>query len=252
MADDELDELYWVKPEDFTAVRTRLAKAANERGDAAGAKEISASRKPTTAAWVANRLAISHTQTKRRLTELRERLRAAHASLDGNRIRELTQEQRKLIDQLTRAAFEAAEVADPSAALRDDVTGTLQAAVADPDVTARLGRLVKAERWSGFGDFGADLSDPTTHDEQREDDDEAREQLESARAALEAAEQAKAEADEALSDRKTDVEEAQRCYEEAERALNDAGHARDEAQQACDNAADAVKEARAHLKRLGG
>ncbi|MHC9292986.1 hypothetical protein ACRCUN_10990 [Mycobacterium sp. LTG2003] len=44
---------------------------------------------------------------------------------------------------------------EPTAALRDDVTGTLQAAVADPEVAARLGRLSKAEEWSGFGDFGA-------------------------------------------------------------------------------------------------
>lgn len=256
MADDELDELYWVKPEDFTPTRTRLAKAAKERGDADGAKEISASRKPTTAAWVTNRLAISHTQTRRRLTDLRERLRAAHASLDGNRIRELTQEQRKLIDQLTRAAFEAAEVADPSATLRDDVAGTLQAAVADPDVTARLGRLAKAERWSGFGDFGAVSPDPTAEHDQREDDEsreqDSREQLESARTALGAAEEAKAEAEEALADREADVHEARRRLEEAERALNEAEGGRDEAQRTLDDAADTVKEARAHLNSLGG
>jgi len=250
MANDELDELYWVKPEDFTSTRMRLAKGAKDRGDAAGAKEISGSRKPTTAAWVANRLAISHTQTKRRLTDLREQLRAAHAALDGGRIRELTREQRKLIDQLTGAAFEAAEVADPSDALRDDVTGTLQAAVADPDVTARLGRLAKAERWSGFGDFGVALPDTTAEDEQQADGAESLAELESARTALEAAEQAKADADEALSDRKTDLEEARRCQEEAERAVNEAEDALDTAQQACDGAAHAVEEARAHLSCL--
>ncbi len=154
MTDDELDELYWVKPEDFTAVRSRLAAAAKDRGDAAAAKQISASRRPTTAAWAVNRLALSRSKAKQRLTELGERLRAAHAAIDGDQIRELSAEQRRLIDELTRAAFEAAEVADPSAALREDVTGTLQAAIADPDLAARLGRLAKAERWSGFGDFG--------------------------------------------------------------------------------------------------
>jgi hypothetical protein len=45
-------------------------------------------------------------------------------------------------------------VIGPSAALRDDVADTLQAAIADPNVTARLGRLTKAERWSGFAEFG--------------------------------------------------------------------------------------------------
>ncbi len=78
----------------------------------------------------------------------------AHAAMDGDRIRELSAEQRRLVDDVARAAFEEAELADPTAALRDDVTGTLQAAIADPDVASRLGRLTKAEQWSGFGEFG--------------------------------------------------------------------------------------------------
>jgi hypothetical protein len=250
MADDALDELYWVKLADFTAVRTRLAKAARERGDDGAAKEISASRKPTTAAWVANRLAISHTQTKRRLTDLRERLRAAHASLDGGRIRELTHEQRKLIDQLTAAAFDAADMSNPSAALRDDVAGTLQAAVADPDVMARLGRLAKPERWSGFGDFGAVLAASDTEDDSPEDEPD--EQLERARTALVEAEQAKAEADQAVSDSDDDVREAQRRLKEAEGALADAQAAYEEAKQERSGAASILKKARAAIKRLGG
>ena len=250
MADDDLDELYWVNPQDFTPTRTRLAKAAKERGDDEAAKEISAARKPTTAAWVANRLAISHTQTKRRLTELRERLRAAHASLDGSRIRELTQEQRKLIDQLTAAAFDAAELKVPSAALRDDVAGTLQAAVADPDVMARLGRLAKPERWSGFGDFGAVLPDAATEDDSPQDETDG--QLESARTALAEAEQAKSEADQAVSDSDDDVAQARRLLEEAEGALADAQRAHEEAKQERNDAARTLKRARAAVKRLGG
>ena len=89
-----------------------------------------------------------------RLTDLAERLRAAHASMDGSRIRELSAAQRRLVDELTRTGFAAAGLAQPSAALRDDVVGTLQAAIAAPDVLARLGSLAKAERWSGFGEFG--------------------------------------------------------------------------------------------------
>ena len=88
------------------AVRSRLAAAAKDRGDAAAAKQISASRKPTTAAWAVNRLALSRSKAKQRLTELGERLRAAHAAMDGDQIRELTAEQRRLIDELTRAALQ--------------------------------------------------------------------------------------------------------------------------------------------------
>jgi chromosome segregation ATPase len=249
MADDELDELYWVKLEDFTATRTRIAKAARERGDDEAAKQISACRKPTTAAWVVNRLAISHTQTTRRLTDLREKLQAAHASSDGGRIRELTRVQRELIEQLAAAAFDAAEVTNPSAALRDDVSGTLSAAVADPDVTARLGRLAKPERWSGFGDFGAVELD-SARDEAP--DDEPDEQLESARTALAAAEQAKTEADEELSDRHGELQDARRQLKAAQRELKRAEDAPADAEQVRDDAAGAVKTARAELKRLGG
>src|ERR1700730_8564695 len=153
MADelDELDELYEVKLEEFTALRTKLAAAAKQRGDADTAKQISAARKPTAAAWVVNRLALRDQDIRKRLAGLGERLRDAHTAMDGDRIRELSAEQRRLVDDVARTAFEEAEVAEPSAALRDDVTGTVQAAIADPDVASRLGRLTKAERWSGFG-----------------------------------------------------------------------------------------------------
>jgi hypothetical protein len=149
---DALDQLYRATPEQFMALRTRLAAEAKQRGDAAEAKRIAAARKPTTAAWVVNQLADD--DTRARLSDLGGRLRDAHAAVDPQRIRELSVEQRRLVDELARTAFERADLRDPAAALRDDVTGTLQAAIADPDVTAQLGRLAKAERWSGFGGFG--------------------------------------------------------------------------------------------------
>ena len=150
-AEHDIDQLYGARPEDFTALRTKLVAAAKKRGDADEAKVIAAARRPTTAAWVVNALVRSDDSARTRLADLGERLRAAHASMDGARIRELSAAQRKLIDELVRAGFAATELSDPSAALRDDVTGTLQAAIADPEVAARLGTLAKPERWSGFG-----------------------------------------------------------------------------------------------------
>lgn len=227
MADDELDELYWVSPDKFTATRTRLAAAAKERGDADSAKQISAARKPTTAAWVVNRLALSHAKATQRLTELGERLRAAHSAMDGERIRELSADQRKLIDELARTAFDAAETKNPSASLGEDVTGTLQAAIADPDVAARLGRLAKAEQYSGFGDFGFTEDTPA---EPKPD----RGEIKRAQAALAEAEQAKADADKARAD-------ARRRYEEAEHELQ-------AAEAAGRDAAKRVKEAQTRVK----
>jgi hypothetical protein len=272
MADDELDELYWAKPDDFTALRTSLADAAKGRGDTAAAKRIAAARKPTTAAWVVNRLVLGGDGIRQRLIDLGERLRAAHAAMEGVQIRELSREQRKLVDELARAALEAAELPNPSAALRDDVTDTLQAAIADPDVTARLGRLAKAERWSGFGEFGdaaqvftpsrgkAKATAPVREKpaKQQRDDQKAkaaREEREKAAAALAQAERIRGEADDVLSERKSDLstarlrlDDARNRLEEAERRLKAAQDAYDDAKQASRDAAELVKDAKARLK----
>jgi hypothetical protein len=269
---DELDELYEVKPEEFTALRTKLAAAAKQRGDGDTAKQITAARKPTTAAWVVNRLALRDPEIKGRLTRLGERLKEAHTAMDGNRIRELSAEQRRLVDDAARAAFEEAELAEPTGALRDDVTGTLQAAVADPGVASRLGRLTKAERWSGFGEFGdtamvftatrktSTASEKPAEAPKRDDkgDDKreaARREREKARAALVAAERAKADADAALTELQSDLATARLRRDDARRRLKDAEEALTAAEGAYDNgkrvsrdAAALVKEAKAQLR----
>ena len=251
MADDELDSLYGVEPGAFTAQRTRLAEAAKERGDAAAAKRISAARKPTTAAWIVNRLALGRTDTKRRLSDLGDRLRAAHAAMDGEQIRDLSAEQHRLIDELARTAFDAAEMKRPSSTLRDDVTGTLQAAIADPEVTARLGRLARPERWSGFGavDDASPVSTPTRATP-------ARKQVEKLKAAVAAAERAKAEADGTLSRLQAERaaarqrrDEARATLRKAEREVDRAEDNYEKAVRASSAAADSVKEAKAQLKR---
>jgi hypothetical protein len=268
MADAELDELFAAKPEEFTALRTKLAAAAKGRGDADAAKRIGAMRKPTTAAWVVNRLTVRDKTVKERIDDLRERLRAAHAEMDGERIRALSTEQRRLVDELAKAGFSEASLAGPPGALRDDVIGTLQAAVADPDVAARLGRLAKAERWSGFGDFGDTAMVFTTTrrekpaqakpesakpvKEQPRDDKRVK-----ARADLAAAERAKAEADDALAELQSDLatarlrqQDASRRLAEAERGLTAAEDAYDAAKQASRDAANLVKDAKAKLRAI--
>jgi chromosome segregation ATPase len=247
VADDKLDELYFVPPDQFTARRAELAAAAKRRGDKAAAKRISSARRPTTAAWVVNQLVQRNEDARQALSDLGLRLRAAHGAMAGDQIRELSAEQRRLVDELVRAAFESAEVASPTAALRDDVTGTLQAAVADPELAARLGQLTKAERWSGFGEFVdvAPVSEPQP--------DEA---VEAARAAVAEAELAKTTADEELSKqavhRATAQQRVDRAHDElrdAEAELTAAQSDYDEASQARDDAADRLDEALARLPR---
>jgi len=121
---------------------------ARDNGEPAVAKQIAALRKPTRAAWVVNHLVRTHPEAAARLADLAEELRAGG---DGARIRELTGNRGRLVDELTRQAFATADIASPPAALREDVIATLGAALADPEVAANLGTLVRAAHWAGFG-----------------------------------------------------------------------------------------------------
>jgi hypothetical protein len=146
-------ELYDSDPQEFTDRRKALAAAAREAGDAAAAKRIGALRKPTRAAWVVNRLARDDPDAPARLASLGAALRAAEVAKDGPGLRELSAARGTLIDTLTSQALAAAGVADPPSGLREDVTATLTAALADPEVAAEFaaGTLTRAAEWAGFG-----------------------------------------------------------------------------------------------------
>jgi hypothetical protein len=102
---------------------------------------------------VVNQLARADPDAIDRLSGLGDELRAAEQALDGGQLRELSQTRRELLAELTRQALDDAGVADPPDALVQEVTGTLGAAVADPQVAAQVGRaqLAKAVQPAGFG-----------------------------------------------------------------------------------------------------
>jgi hypothetical protein len=145
-------ELYTADPDGFTALRTELAERARDAGEPAVAKKITALRKPTRSAWVVNRLVRSDPGVRSRLESLAADLRDASG---GGRLRELTAARSQVVDELTRAAL--ASVPAPPAAMREEVTATLDAAIADPEVAASLGTLVRPARYAGFGGFAAVL-----------------------------------------------------------------------------------------------
>jgi len=139
-------ELYAADPDGFTARRAELAERARDAGEAAVAKKITALRKPTRSAWVVNRLVRSDPEVRTRLGSLAADLREAAG---GSRLRELTAARSRLVDELTRSALDGLPA--PPASLREEVTATLDAAIADPEVAASLGRLVRAAQYAGFG-----------------------------------------------------------------------------------------------------
>lgn len=149
--DDALRVLYAAAPADFLERRAELVAAARKRGDTAAAETIQRRRKPTAAAWIVNLLVLEQPSAADELADLGSQLREAQDALDATRLRELTAARRALVARLTKEAFALAGRRTPPAALRDEVTGTFDAAIADPDVAERLGHLQRAEQWSGFG-----------------------------------------------------------------------------------------------------
>lgn len=147
---DAVAELYEADPDRFTERRQELVTSAREAAQAAVAKQIAGLRKPTRSAWVVNRLVRADPQVASRLAALAAELRA-EPSMDGARIRELTAARGRLVDELTRQALQVSDLPAPPAALREEVTATLDAAIADPEVAANLGTLVRAAHWAGFG-----------------------------------------------------------------------------------------------------
>jgi len=146
---DAKAELYRCDPDEFMARRQELVAQAREAGEAAAAKQIGALRKPTRSAWVVNRLVRADPEVTGRLAALAAELRDAGQSMDGGRIRELTAARARLVDELTRQALDDLPAAP--AAVREEVTATFDAALADPEVAANLGTLVRAAHWAGFG-----------------------------------------------------------------------------------------------------
>ncbi|POX46689.1 hypothetical protein C3489_31340 [Streptomyces sp. Ru71] len=145
--DTVADELYGLRPEDFTAARNARAAAARKAGDRSLAGEIARLRRPSLSAWAANLLVRERPDAVAPLLELGEGLRQAHRELDGGQLRELTRRQRSLVGALARQARQLAEEAGHP--IGDDaqreVEATLHAVLADPEAADAwsAGRLVK-------------------------------------------------------------------------------------------------------------
>src|SRR4051795_815108 len=139
--DSAAEDLYGLPPEEFTAARDEVAKQAPEP---ALKKAIKSLRKPTVSAHAVNQLVREHPDEIDDLLDLGDQLRSVMTGDKGD-VRRLTEQRRDLISSLVAA--------DLPAGIRDDVTATLEAATADPELGAavRSGRLVKPLRYAGFG-----------------------------------------------------------------------------------------------------
>ncbi len=279
--DDVADELYAVAPDDFMASRTEQVAAAKAAGDKELAKQIGSLRKPTRSAWLVNLLARDAPTEISELLELGGALREAQQNLDGAELRSLSSSRHKVINGLSRRAAALGGEAGYTAteAVRQEVSQTLQAAMADPEQAelVRRGVLSQAVSYGGFGPFdlaapaakkpaektAAEKTPTSRRGATSEADDESPEDAarEAAREAAEAAwqqakdelagaeaeaEQATVDAD-ALADR---VDELRRQLQEAEQAEDDARRSARAARKRVDELTAAERQAQRDLEDL--
>ena len=157
------DELYALPPDAFVPARDDRVAAAKEAGDRDLARALARLRRPTRAAWLANLLARHRTEQLDGLVALARGLAQAQQELDGDTLRTLSGQRHRAVAAMARdagrlAARHGEAVSD---ALLREVSGILDAALADPSIAeeVRAGRLTKTVRYSGFGPAGGD-ADP--------------------------------------------------------------------------------------------
>lgn len=152
---DPVLKLYGLPPEQFTAARNQLAAALLGAGDPRGSAAVKALRKPTTAAWLANRLVRIAPDRIAELTEFGDDLREAHRTSDRDGLKKLTPRRHEIVHGLVDAAREdaAAHGRTISANTAERLASTLDAALVDPAAAQllRSGRLTAGLQHVGFG-----------------------------------------------------------------------------------------------------
>ncbi|WP_350280480.1 hypothetical protein [Kribbella sp. HUAS MG21] len=148
-------ELYGLSPEQFTAARNQLAKTLRDAGDTRGSDTIRALRKPTIAAWLANRLVRTVPDQIAELTDFGEDLREAHRLGDRARLKMLTARRHELVNRLVDVARAdaAGDGRSMTMSSAERLAATLDAALVDPGAAQMLrsGRLTSGLRHVGFG-----------------------------------------------------------------------------------------------------
>ncbi|OEU88749.1 hypothetical protein DB35_21070 [Streptomyces abyssalis] len=145
--DEVTDELYGLRPQEFTAARDDRAQRARADGQRELAKQIRALRRPTIAAWASNLLVREQGEQVAPLLRLGEELRGAHRNLDGDELRLLSRRQHQLVNALSKEAERLASQdgvpLGPQA--QQEVAQTLHAVLTDPDAAQEwaAGRLSK-------------------------------------------------------------------------------------------------------------
>jgi hypothetical protein len=143
--EERADALYGLPLEEFTRARNELARELRRDGLRDEAAEVAGLRKPSTAAWVVNRLA------RERRADVEELVGAAEAVRRGEpgagrrfagAVEALARSGRDVLSDAGRK---------PSDAVLRDVATTLRATAAEDPRALATGRLLAARETGGFG-----------------------------------------------------------------------------------------------------
>lgn len=154
----EIDRLYALPLEEFTAERDELAKRLR-KDDRDAASEVKALKKPSVAAWAVNQVRRDRPDDVRRLLDVTEELHRVYAGLSSagarERLVEAADMQRDLIRSLVRCAEQLLDAGGHSVSEQTlgKVADTLRAAALDDELREQVatGRVVKEQRGAGLG-----------------------------------------------------------------------------------------------------
>jgi hypothetical protein len=143
---DEIEALYGLPLDRFTAARNDLARRLRAEGRREDAEGAAALRKPSLAAWAVNRLVREHRDDVDALLDAAARIRGGDHSADAAF--------RASVDRLVRTSRElvAASGRKASDALLQEIATTLRALAAAAPEEPVTGRLTEAREASGFAD----------------------------------------------------------------------------------------------------
>jgi len=156
--DREIDRLYALPLDEFTARRNELAKRLKNDGDADAADQVTALVKPSVPAWTINQLARRQKKEVQALLTMGTRLRKAQeralAGGGADALQAAQAEERESVRDLTQRAAAILEEAGRPATrtVLERIRATLGAAVlTDPERAAlKAGRLTTEVQVSGF------------------------------------------------------------------------------------------------------
>ena len=142
-------ELYGSPLDQFVALRDQHVAAARKEKQRELANSLKVLVKPSVGAWAVNQLMRSSNRLMERLLQLGTAMREAQMDMDGERMRELSGERRRLLGELTEA-LRALGISDSA---EEEALETLNAAVAEEALAreVRSGRVTRSLHHSGFG-----------------------------------------------------------------------------------------------------